>query len=388
MIKRVFSLLLIIFLLSCTTGCKSSSVKIVVATDLHYLAEDLYDDGDAFMNLLSNDDGKATMYVEEIVDKFIDEMLKLKPEMVVLTGDISYEGEKLSHEALSDKLSRLKDKGIKVAVMPGNHDLNNNAASGYSGDESYRVDSVSVSEFEEIYWDYGFGYALYRDEESMSYIAEVNENTWVVLVDVNGNSDPLHISASTIEWLRDKLDYAKRHDIKVFSFTHQNIVDHSLNSERYKLYDDNDELYYALTENGVKANFSGHSHFQHYEQLYGLKEIVTSSLSTYPCKYGVIEIKSNGIEYNTRELNVKHIEEIKQFFYDTVLNKEGNKLSDEKLRAYYLNILENYYFGSLDKIEVNEEYLEEIGSMNGSLYLEAKYISDQAGRDSNHVVIE
>ena len=119
-----------------------------------------------------------------------------------------------------------------------------------------------------------------------------------------------------------------------------------------------------------------------------MKEIVTSSLSTYPCKYGVIEIKSNGIEYNTRELNVKHIEEIKQFFYDTVLNKEGNKLSDEELRAYYLNILENYYFGSLDKIEVNEEYLEEIGSMNGSLYLEAKYISDQAGRDSNHVVIE
>ena len=103
---------------------------------------------------------------------------------------------------------------------------------------------------------------------------------------------------------------------------------------------------------------------------------------------GVIEIKSNGIEYNTRELNVKHIEEINQFFYDTVLNKEGNKLSDEKLRAYYLNILENYYFGSLDKIEVNEEYLEEIGSMNGSLYLEAKYISDLAGRDSNHVVIE
>ena len=50
--------------------------------------------------------------------------------------------------------------------------------------------------------------------------------------------------------------------------------------------------------------------------------------------------------------------------------------------------LVNYYFGSLDKIEVNEEYLEEIGSMNGSLYLEAKYISDQAGRDSNHVVIE
>ena len=192
--KKFITLCTVIFLLFQLAACKDSSVKIVVASDIHYLASELYDDGDAFMSLLRNDDGKATMYVEEIVDKFIDEMLKLKPEMVVLSGDISFEGEKLSHEELADKLSKLTDKGIKVAVMPGNHDLNNNSASGYSGDESYKVDSVSVSEFKEIYGAFGYGDALYTDEDSMSYIAEVNENTWVVLVDVNGNSDPLHIS--------------------------------------------------------------------------------------------------------------------------------------------------------------------------------------------------
>ena len=143
--KKFITLCTVIFLLFQLAACKSNSVKIVVASDIHYLASELYDDGDAFMSLLRNDDGKATMYVEEIVDKFIDEMLKLKPKMVVLSGDISFEGERLSHEKLADKLSKLTDKGIKVAVMPGNHDLNNNSASGYSGDESYKVDSVSVS---------------------------------------------------------------------------------------------------------------------------------------------------------------------------------------------------------------------------------------------------
>ena len=132
--KKFITLCTVIFLLFQLAACKDSSVKIVVASDIHYLASELYDDGDAFMSLLRNDDGKATMYVEEIVDKFIDEMLKLKPEMVVLSGDISFEGERLSHEELADKLSKLTDKGIKVAVMPGNHDLNNNSASGYSGD--------------------------------------------------------------------------------------------------------------------------------------------------------------------------------------------------------------------------------------------------------------
>ena len=90
--KKFITLCTVIFLLFQLAACKGSSVKIVVASDIHYLASELYDDGDAFMSLLKNDDGKATMYVEEIVDKFIDEMLKLKPEMVVISGDISFEG--------------------------------------------------------------------------------------------------------------------------------------------------------------------------------------------------------------------------------------------------------------------------------------------------------
>ena len=145
--KKIISLTLVIFLLSLLTSCKSSSTKIVVASDIHYLSRELMDGGEAFTDFVMNDDGKAVMYMEEILNKFVDEMIKLKPDLVVLTGDLTFEGERVSHEELSEILSKLTDKGIKVAVMPGNHDCNNGEAKGYSGSETYEVESINNDEF-------------------------------------------------------------------------------------------------------------------------------------------------------------------------------------------------------------------------------------------------
>ena len=39
---------------------ESSSVSMIVATDIHYLSADLYDEGEAFRKLLSTGDGKYT----------------------------------------------------------------------------------------------------------------------------------------------------------------------------------------------------------------------------------------------------------------------------------------------------------------------------------------
>ena len=64
-------------------------------------------------------------YADEIIDEFIDVVKKEKPDIVVLTGDLSFNGEKGSHQGLADKLMKIKDAGITVAVIPGNHDVDN-----------------------------------------------------------------------------------------------------------------------------------------------------------------------------------------------------------------------------------------------------------------------
>lgn len=385
--KKIFVLFICLLL----TGCsfiKDDSVKIVVASDLHYLADNLYDDGDAFVDYVTNDDGKASLYINEIVDSFIEEMLKLKPEIVVLTGDISFEGEKLSHEELAEKLSKLTDNGIKVALIPGNHDLNNNDAKGYSGDTKYAVESVTIDEFKKIYKDMGYGNAQSYDEDSLSYLMEIDEKNWALMVDVNGSKDSLSISSSTYDWIKSILKKAQNNDINVFAFMHQNLLDHNVDSEQYKIKDSDDEFYYLLKDYGVKALFSGHSHMQHYIDLYGVKEITSSSLATYPCQYGIVKINDKGIVYNTKPLELKHSREIKDIFINTITKQQGSKLSNQELSSYYADLLINFYLGTMDKVEYNEEILKGIENFNMSLYLDIKSMLDEIGNNYNTIVIE
>lgn len=386
--KRFILVLVSLLLLSGCSFIKDDSVKIVVASDLHYLASDLYDDGNAFLNFINNDDGKATLYIEEIVDKFVEDMLKLKPQVVVLTGDLSFEGERLSHEELASKLSKLVDNGIKVAVIPGNHDLNNSDAKGYEGDTTYAVESVSNDEFKEIYVSMGYESALSYDEDSLSYVMEVDDKNWILMVDVNGVENPLNIPSSTYEWIKDNLKKAQKDNINVFAFTHQNLLDHNINADKYKFNDPDDEFYYLLKDYGVKALFSGHSHMQHYIDLYGVKEITSSSLATFPCQYGIVQISDKGIVYNTKSLNLKHSAEIKDIFVNTIKSQQGSKLSDGELSNYYVDLLINFYLGTMDKIDTNEEILKEIENYNMSLYLDINSMLDEIGNNYNSIVIE
>ena len=98
-----------------------SSVTIVHISDLHYISPSLYD-YERLKNLSYKGDGKATHIEDQILDAFIEEMLLLSPEAVMISGDLTYNGETESHKDLRAKLETLRNNGIKVFVIMGNHD--------------------------------------------------------------------------------------------------------------------------------------------------------------------------------------------------------------------------------------------------------------------------
>lgn len=51
-------------------------ISIYVASDLHYIAPELTDNGTYFMNMVRNADGKAMQYSEEITDSFVEQVLR------------------------------------------------------------------------------------------------------------------------------------------------------------------------------------------------------------------------------------------------------------------------------------------------------------------------
>ena len=62
---------------------RAGRTKLIIATDLHYLASDLTDRGAGFVHSMEHGDGKVTNYIWEITDAFVAEVLNEKPDGVM-----------------------------------------------------------------------------------------------------------------------------------------------------------------------------------------------------------------------------------------------------------------------------------------------------------------
>ena len=162
---------------------EKDGVKLIVATDIHYLASELTDKGTGFIHSMEYGDGKITNYIWEITDAFVAEVLDERPDGVILSGDLSYNGEKASHLELAEKLGRIKDAGIPVLVIPGNHDINNNSAARIEEEQRLPAEKTSPEDFETIYRAFGYEDAVSRDPNSLSYMYQINDSTRILMLD-------------------------------------------------------------------------------------------------------------------------------------------------------------------------------------------------------------
>ena len=60
------------------------SITAAVAADLHYLAEELTDQGAYFQNLIANADGKVMAYSEELLEAFASQIIDEKSDVLIL----------------------------------------------------------------------------------------------------------------------------------------------------------------------------------------------------------------------------------------------------------------------------------------------------------------
>lgn len=300
----------------------SKDIEFIVATDLHYISERINVDQELSEICEANGDLKQMKYVSEITDTFISEVMEYKPSGgLIICGDLTYNGERFSHIDLMRKFRKLIDNGIKVYVIPGNHDINNFKAYKYKPTQKVPVSSVSAENFRRIYFNCGFSEAIYEDEYSLSYITPISEDLWLLMLDTNfyqNNNwkNPVAIkgilSDSTYEWMEKHLKEASEKNIKVIAVTHHSLVDHNdLLNKGYTL-EDNQRLVELYAKYNVVLNLSGHLHIQHikpgYSQIIENKkvyDIATSSLLVSRHQYGILSYeKGNSLFYRTKVLDV------------------------------------------------------------------------------------
>ncbi len=76
--KLVYFLLGMLLCLPWLLAVAEEELTIVHATDMHYLSPALTDNGETFMTLIEDGDGKVTHYTPQLTAVFVEEMLALQ----------------------------------------------------------------------------------------------------------------------------------------------------------------------------------------------------------------------------------------------------------------------------------------------------------------------
>jgi predicted MPP superfamily phosphohydrolase len=297
--------------------CKPQQLKIAILSDIHYLAPSLLKNGaangTAFQTYLAYDP-KLIEFSDPIFRKVILQIKRDRPDIVLIPGDLTKDGEKMSHEAVARILQQLTYSGIKVFVVPGNHDINNPEARVYNGDNESPTPTIQAHDFQRIYADFGYKNAISRDPNSLSYICQPYRGLWILGIDdceYYKNTDketvPGIIKPETMTWILGKLQEAKQKNITVLSMMHHGIVEHYIGQETLDPgyvttdYATNGPLLMAA---GLKVMFTGHYHANDITMLGAeggdvLYDIETGSLVTYPSPYRMITLTDKGMDINT-----------------------------------------------------------------------------------------
>lgn len=309
-------LLLSVFVLAAIASRAQHAWKMCVVSDVHLMAPELLRaDGRAFQDYLSSD-RKLLVESAEMLDTITARLLAERPDVVLVAGDLTKDGERVSHEMLEKRyLSRLRASGAKVFVVPGNHDVNNPHACVFKGDKTSRTTTVSAGEFAEIYRDYGYGTALARDAESLSYVAQLTPTVRLLALDAcryddNDFDKDICVTAgrlkpATTAFIRQQVEEAHAAGQTVVAMMHHGVVPHfsaePLILPEY-LVDDYATVARLLGSLGVRVVFTGHLHAQDIASDGTLTDVETGSTVSLPHPYRVVEVEGDSMRIRSKHV--------------------------------------------------------------------------------------
>jgi hypothetical protein len=297
--------------------------KFIVFSDPHVYDARLGTSGKAFESYLA-EDRKMLAESTEIMQAAVDAIDNETADFVLVPGDMTKDGERSSHELMVKYLQQIEASGKQVYVVPGNHDINNGASVKYVGDNMERVPNVKPIEFAEMYADFGYKEALYRDPASLSYVAEPQPGLWLLALDscrYNENVEnekPItdgQFSAEAMRWIEDMLEKAALENKALIVMVHHGVVEHYVGQEKNfgeYLLDDYPAISKLFAEYNALLVFTGHYHAQDITMARWTQpdkfvfDIETGSLVTYPSPYRIVTIDAS----QQAAIETKHIESI------------------------------------------------------------------------------
>ena len=310
----------------------NQEIKIIVATDIHYLAAELLEPESPFHQALKRGDGKMPHYSPQILDAFLTEVIHIKPKALILSGDITFNGEKKSHIELAQKLRKVREQGIPVLVIPGNHDINSPQTYQFLNNRQKQIPNISPRNFWKLYSPLGAENAITFDKTSLSYVYQLSEDLQIMMLDTSQYKKGRvkaggRINEKTLIWIEENLSKSKKTNTNVITVTHHSLLPHSPLFTSGFTIENYPEVLKILEKYEVPLNLSGHIHIQHIRrsnETEGIYDIATNSLIVYPNHYGILDIGTDkSILYTANKVNVSE-------FAKNSKSKDENLLNFDK----------------------------------------------------------
>lgn len=296
-------------------------VRFAIISDPHLYNARLGTSGLAWQETLYRDP-KLLKESEPILQSALASIIQQNVQFLIIPGDLTKDGELVDHVLMAQYLAKLEQLGIQVFVVPGNHDINNPYAVTYVGDGARPVPNVSPETFRAIYQRFGYGQALARDPNSLSYVVEPVPGLWLLGIDsckYQGNEQlgyPViggQISPETMSWVLAQIQNAHAAGKQVMAFMHHGVNLHFFGEDIVfpdYLVDNWQDVSAQLAAAGLKVVFTGHYHAQDAaypvdgsgQPILTLCDVETGSLAQYPCAYRIVTLQDGNLNIESERV--------------------------------------------------------------------------------------
>ena len=337
--SRLLSLLLAVVLVFTLTvpalaaeKPQDMNLRIAVMSDLHYLSPDMIADTEDFEHAF-NSDRKLLKESSSVLHEMLERVRADKPDILLVSGDLTKDGEQECHAALAKQLQQLQQDvpGLKIYVINGNHDIRNYNAKNFNTADGKAVPATRTEpeDFKRIY-DFVYSdptvLATFTPAEGnkaggLSYVARPVEGLTVIAMDTcryssdnTSNGDDEHetsgaISADLEKWVIEQTAAAKARGDLVIGLEHHGLVPHfDVQPTILPMYLVNgyERIAQEYADAGMSVVFTGHMHAVDISAMTTkagntFYDIETGSALTYPCPVRFVDLRRTtvGGETNT-----------------------------------------------------------------------------------------
>ena len=290
-------------------------IKLTFIADTHHYSKTLGTTGRQY-NLRSGSDQKCLAETGEIIDAAFEKISNSDTEAVIIAGDVSNDGEMVSHIELREKLYKLKEKK-KVYLITATHDwcCDNNPRRFNGNVVTHDVEVMPSNMLPEFYKDFGPSEAISKfitHIGTCSYVVQLSDNVRLLALndDKNANNHAGFTDAH-FDWIESQIKKSYDDGCLMIGVEHHLLTPHisALITGGGVCVADREYVATRLADAGLRYMFVGHSHIQNttdFKSKNGntITEVNVGSLVGYPAP--IVNVTVN--DDMTLSYEVEHLE--------------------------------------------------------------------------------